>query len=64
MALTQSGQVIGSIGGGCAEAQVITRARDVSDQNGCHLMEVDLTDSAEEDGMVCGGVMQILIEAL
>jgi len=64
MAVTLSGNTIGSIGGGCAEAEAITRARDVIDQSGYHLLEIDLADSAEEDGMVCGGHMQILVEAI
>jgi len=64
MAVTAAGEIIGSIGGGCAEADVIRRARDLLDQGGYCLMEVDLTDAAEEDGMVCGGVMTVLIEVL
>lgn len=64
MAVTLSGKVIGSIGGGCAEAGVITLARDIIDKSGYHLLEIDLADSAEENGMVCGGRMQVLIEAL
>jgi len=64
MAITATGETVGSIGGGCAEGEVIIRARDVMDQNGYHLMEVDMADSAEEDGMVCGGVMTVLIESI
>jgi len=64
MAVTESGTVVGSIGGGCAEADVIIRARSVLDQGGYHLLELDLADSAEEDGMVCGGRMKLIIEAL
>ena len=64
MAVTATGKTIGSIGGGCAEAEVIIRARNVMDTGGYHLMEIDLADSAEEDGMVCGGVMTVLIEAV
>ena len=64
MAVTLSGKVIGSIGGGCAEAEVVTRARDILDKGGWHLMEVDLAESAADEGMVCGGRMQVLVEAL
>jgi xanthine/CO dehydrogenase XdhC/CoxF family maturation factor len=28
------------------------------------LKTIDMTDSAEEDGMVCGGTMTVLIEAV
>jgi len=64
MAVTAEGNIFGSIGGGCAEADVITRARDVIDQGNHLLHTIDLADTAEEDGMVCGGRMQVLIEAL
>lgn len=64
MAITATGEVVGSIGGGCAEADVIRRARELSDQGGYGALEVDLTDSAEADGMVCGGRMVVLIETV
>jgi xanthine dehydrogenase accessory factor len=56
------GDIIGSIGGGCAEADVIGDARDIIREGGYCLKQIDLTDSAEEDGMVCGGIMHVLIE--
>jgi len=62
MAVAATGETIGSIGGGCAEAEVIARARNVIDTGGYHLMEIDLSGTAEKDGMVCGGVMTVLIE--
>ena len=64
MAVKATGEIQGSIGGGCTEAEVLKKARDVIDQGGYLLMEVDLTDAAEEEGMVCGGVMEVLIEAI
>jgi xanthine dehydrogenase accessory factor len=64
MALCSDGRAIGSIGGGCAEAAVLQEARAVLLNGGYRLKTVDLTDKAEEDGMVCGGVMKVLIEAV
>ncbi|MCL2368695.1 MAG: XdhC family protein, partial [Oscillospiraceae bacterium] len=64
MAVTATGQTIGSIGGGCAEADAIRRARDILDEGGHTLLTVDLADTAEEEGMVCGGTLVVLIEAL
>jgi xanthine dehydrogenase accessory factor len=58
------GRTIGSIGGGCAEAAVMGEAREIIAQGGYALRTVDLTDSADEDGMVCGGTMDIMIEAV
>lgn len=58
------GRIIGSIGGGCCEAEVITAARELLKDGGTIIKTVDLTnDDAEEEGMVCGGTMEVLIEA-
>jgi xanthine dehydrogenase accessory factor len=64
MAVHFDGRTVGSVGGGCSEAAVIGKARSLIGTGGHELTEVDLTDSAEEDGMVCGGLMEILIEDL
>ncbi|MDR2161637.1 MAG: XdhC family protein [Desulfovibrio sp.] len=64
MAICLDGRSIGSIGGGCAEAGVIGEARNVIRHGGYCVKTIDLTNSAEEDGMMCGGVMEVLIEAV
>jgi xanthine dehydrogenase accessory factor len=57
------GRIVGSIGGGCSEAAVINIARQIIGTCQYCLHTVDLTaEIAEEEGMVCGGVMQVLIE--
>lgn len=57
------GRSLGSIGGGCSEAEVLTKARSIMDNNGFLIQQVDMTgDVAESIGMVCGGVMDVLIE--
>jgi xanthine dehydrogenase accessory factor len=63
MAVFRDGSVAGTIGGGCAEADVLRDARDVAANGGFLFKTVDMTDSAEEDGMVCGGTMRLLIES-
>jgi xanthine dehydrogenase accessory factor len=63
MLLWASGKTTGSIGGGCGESQVIASARDIIRDGGCQITEVDMTgEIAENDGMVCGGAMKVLIE--
>jgi xanthine dehydrogenase accessory factor len=59
------GKILGSIGGGCCEAEVITIARDIMNEGGGYRTHtVDMTnEAAEEEGMVCGGTMEVLIEA-
>ncbi|MDR1659342.1 MAG: XdhC family protein [Desulfovibrio sp.] len=64
MAVLDDGRVIGSIGGGCVEADVIRDARRILNEGGYRRKVVDLTDAAEENGMVCGGIMDVLIEAM
>ncbi len=57
------GRTIGSIGGGCSEAGVLTEARNVMDRKGFSIVEVDMTgEVAESNGMVCGGMIHVLVE--
>ena len=58
------GKLLGSIGGGCSEGAVINNARDVIINGGYQVQSIDMTgDVAEEEGMVCGGVMDVVIES-
>ena len=58
------GRTLGSIGGGCSEGEVIVRARDLILDKGYEMVHVDMTgEVAEDEGMVCGGTMEVLIEA-
>ena len=65
MLIGSLGQLIGTIGGGCAEAEVIQKSRELFLENAkpACLYHVDLNDSiAEEEGMVCGGQLDVLLE--
>ncbi|SHJ66379.1 xanthine dehydrogenase accessory factor [Geosporobacter subterraneus DSM 17957] len=58
------GKTLGSIGGGCSEGEIIHIARDVIRDGGHRVHSIDMTgEVAEEEGMVCGGVMEVLIES-
>ena len=58
------GRTLGSIGGGCSEAEVLNKARSMMQKNEFSIERVDMTgDVAESIGMVCGGVMDVLIES-
>ncbi len=67
MLIMADGTCIGTIGGGCAEADLLQKAllmirEHTKDSKLCH---VDLTSSdAEEEGMVCGGTIDVLLEVL
>lgn len=63
MIVFPDGRIIGSIGGGCSEGAVIRTARDLFWAGGYRIQTVDLTgEAAEDEGMVCGGTMRVLIE--
>jgi len=65
MLVWPDGNALGSIGGGCGEGEAIRAARDVLKYGGGFLIQnIDLTGYvAEEEGMVCGGLMKVLIES-
>ena len=57
----------GTIGGGCLEAKVITEARAlmIQPEKNAILIKVDLTaEEAEEEGMVCGGILEVFLEKM
>lgn len=65
MIVLEDGRIIGTIGGGCAEAEVITKARYCMREDIQLLEHVDMTGrEAAENGLVCGGIMDIWIQPL
>lgn len=59
------GVVFGTIGGGCVEAEMIRRAKAAIESASSGLTTYDLTpEQAGEEGLVCGGRMEVFIEAL
>lgn len=67
MLIMPDGSCVGTIGGGCVEAEVMRKGRDMlldEDPKPC-LYHVDLTeDAAVEERMVCGGVLDVLMEVI
>jgi xanthine dehydrogenase accessory factor len=65
MLVYPDGTIVGTIGGGCVEAEMTRRARQVIETRKAQIASYDLTpDQAGEDGLVCGGRMQVFIEPL
>lgn len=61
--LLGDGAIFGTIGGGCVEAEVVAEAREILRERRSRLFRFDLSgDLAKDEGMVCGGVMEIFIE--
>lgn len=57
------GQHVGTIGGGCGEADVIKKALDVIESGRPEMVEVDLTEDISMESLgVCGGVMEVYVE--
>jgi xanthine dehydrogenase accessory factor len=65
MLVHADGRIEGTIGGGCLEAEMTWRAREAIEGRRPKLVSYDLTpDQAGEDGLVCGGRMQVFIEPI
>ncbi|MPN55691.1 hypothetical protein SDC9_203375 [bioreactor metagenome] len=63
MAVNQLGGIVGTVGGGCGEHEILTHALEALRSGRPRLVELDMSnDVAEEDGMVCGGRMRVWIE--
>ena len=65
MLVFADGTVNGTIGGGCVEAEMARRARLAIENGKACLTTYDLTpEQAGEEGLVCGGRMEVFIEPL
>ncbi|MBO5153481.1 MAG: XdhC family protein [Eubacterium sp.] len=67
MLVLPDGRCIGTIGGGCMEAEILQKALFMirTDTRRVELCHVDLTETdAEEEGMVCGGTLEVLLEVI
>lgn len=65
MGTDKLGNSAGTIGGGCGENQAVLAARRLIGTGKSQVVTVDMTnDVAAMEGMVCGGTMDVLIEAL
>ena len=63
MLFFESGEVAGTVGGGCIEAEVWAEARESMRSGKSALHHFSLTaEEASEEGMVCGGTMDIFID--
>lgn len=65
MLIHAGGELYGTIGGGCGEADVIEAAAGVLDTGEPRVIRVELTDPVDSwSPAVCGGVMDVLIEPI
>src|SRR6516165_7931393 len=65
MLIRDDGSTLGSVGGGCVEAEVWTAAQDVIREEKSRVLTFDLTDDSMADGgLICGGTLEIFIEPI
>ena len=65
MLVYEDGTAIGTIGGGCVEHEVMQKALLMmrAQKPVFQTCKIDMTaDEAEEAGMVCGGVVELMLE--
>ena len=63
MVIFDDGSFIGTVGGGCVEADIWAEAREVLRTGKRDIYRFNLNDEYEDaEGMVCGGQMDVLIE--
>jgi xanthine/CO dehydrogenase XdhC/CoxF family maturation factor len=55
--------LVGTVGGGCGEAEVIAAAKEVLVTGLPRMVRVDLTDDPLSwSGSICGGVLEVFVE--
>src|SRR5512140_1959364 len=65
MLVRDDGSIVGTIGGGCVEADVWQAAREVMEQEKPRTLKFDLNQNPKYDtGLVCGGTLEIFVEPI
>ena len=63
MVVTASGDILGTVGGGCGEAEVCRKAVEVIRSRKPAMVTVELMDDIESDSpAVCGGIMDVFVD--
>ncbi len=65
MLIREDGSIMGSVGGGCVEAEVWAAAQEVIKEERSRVMSFDLTEESMADsGLICGGKLEIFVEPI
>ena len=65
MLVRDDGSIVGTIGGGCVEAEVWQAAREVMESERSRTLTFDLNQDPKYDtGLVCGGTLEIFVELI
>src|SRR5580693_2839847 len=65
MLVREDGSIVGTIGGGCVEAEVWAAAKDVLRAETPRKMVFNLNNEASYDnGLICGGTLEVFVEPI
>ena len=65
MLVRDDGSIVGTIGGGCVEAEVWQAAREVMESEKPRTLKFDLNQDPRYDtGLVCGGTLEVFVEPI
>ena len=65
MLIRSDGSILGSLGGGCLEAEVWEAAKKVMEEGTPKVLNFDLTGREDTpEGLICGGTMQVFLEPI
>jgi xanthine/CO dehydrogenase XdhC/CoxF family maturation factor len=66
LAVSESGELSGSVSGGCVEPAVIHAAQEVIKNGRPQILEFGITeeDNIEQIGLACGGTIHVFVERL
>jgi len=57
--------LVGTVGGGCGEAEVIAAAKEAMETGLPRMVRVDLTDDPLSwSGSICGGILDVFVEPI
>ncbi len=63
LAVSSSGEMVGSVSGGCVEAAVFEEAQEVLQSGRPKLLRYGITDEMAWDvGLACGGTIEVFVE--
>jgi xanthine dehydrogenase accessory factor len=65
LAISNDGEIMGSVSGGCVEGAVVVEALEALDDGRCRILEFGVSDDqAFAVGLTCGGRIRVMVEPL